>query len=192
MHTNIVGYIAYTLALLVELIVAFSLCIYAISHVFSSLMGSPYVPTKKKEIEEMLKTAKLKKGQKFLELGSGDGRVVRTAVKMFGVVGQGIDINPTLVWIARFKARLQKLKNITFKTQNIFSTSYKDADVIYLFLMPELIAKMRPKMETEIKPTTIIISHGFKVEGWTPYQTIVHKPFPTYYYQPRSSLTKKA
>jgi len=43
-------------------------------------MGSPYVATRKKRIEEILKEVELKKGKLFIELGSGDGRIVRTAV----------------------------------------------------------------------------------------------------------------
>jgi tRNA A58 N-methylase Trm61 len=48
---------------------------------FGEFLGAPYVPTSQKDIEEILKRAKLKKGQQFLELGSGDGRIIRAAVK---------------------------------------------------------------------------------------------------------------
>lgn len=152
-------------------------------------MGSPYVPTKKKELINFLKEAHIKKGSVFLELGCGDGRVVATAVKEYGAKGIGIDINPLLIHWARFKARLAKVPDVKFITQNIFATDLSNADIIYLFLMPKLIEKLQPKMEHDTKKGAVIISHGFKAVGWEKYltKTIEHKPFPTYYYQ----LSKK-
>jgi len=148
-------------------------------------MGAPYVPTKNKELLQFLKEAGLKKGQVFLELGCGDGRVVRTAVKEYGVKGIGIDVNPTLILWAKMKTKFYKVPGVIFRRENVFNTDLKDADVIYLFLMPELVKKLLPKMKKELKKNTLIISHGFKVEGWEKslFKTIPNKPFPTYYYR---------
>lgn len=174
----------YFLALFLELIFAISFAVYTISLLFSSIMGSPYVATKKKELYLILEEAHLKKNQIFLELGSGDGRVVRTAVKKYRVKGIGVDINPLLNFLAKNIARLQRLDNITFKTENIFKTNFNNADVIYIFLMPGLIKKLKYKLETQTKKKVLIISHGFKIIGWEKklIKTIKNKPFPTYFY----------
>lgn len=180
-----VSEIGYVVFLLIELIVSFSIAAYIGSLLFSSLMGAPYVPTKQKDLEETLKAANLKKNQVFLELGSGDGRVTRTAAKLYGVQGLGIDVNPLLIWYARFLAKLHKVRNCTFQKQNIFNTDFSKADVIYQFLMPELIKKLFPKYRTEIKKGTIIISHGFEIYGLQKYliKTVERKPFPSYIYR---------
>lgn len=162
--------------------------IYILSLIYSSLKGSPYVATKQKKAEEILKKANLKKGKVFIELGSGDGRITRTAVKKYGVVGIGIDINPLLVFWSKLLCRLTSnfpIDKISFKTQNIFDTNLKKADYLYIFLMPDLIKKLKTKMEKELKKGTIVISHGFKIEGWEKklYQIIKDLPFPTYYYK---------
>jgi len=174
----------YITLLCFELIVLALVATYGVTLLFSSAMGAPYVPTSKKRINEILKEAHLKKGQTFLELGSGDGRIVRNAVKQYGVTGIGIDINPTLTFIARLYAKQEKLKNIIFKTESIFNTDLKKAHVIYLFLMPQLILKLIPSL-SQLSPNTMLISHGFKIEGWDKklYKTVKTEPFSTFYYR---------
>ncbi len=180
-----VATIAYLAILFFELLFSFSLAVYAISMLFSSLMGAPYVPTKQKELETILAYAKLKPNQLFIELGSGDGRVVRTAVKQYGVKGVGIDVNPVLNLWATIKAKRQKISNVSFISKNIFSYDYRDAQILYLFLMPELLLKLLPKLKAELSKKTLIISHGFPLIDWKPYltHTINHQPFPTYFYR---------
>ncbi|MDO8497660.1 MAG: class I SAM-dependent methyltransferase [bacterium] len=179
------SYVLYIGFLVFELVVAVGVAAFALSILYSSFMGSPYVPTKKKELVDFLKDAGLKKGQLFIELGCGDGRVVRTAVKEYGVKGVGVDINPFLIMWARFLAKKDKMTNIELRTENVFNTPLKKADVVYLFLMPELIKKLFPKLTKELKKGSVVISHGFKVVGWEKklYKTIEKKPFSTFYYK---------
>lgn len=177
----LIGYVFIILILILFLLL---IIIYVFFLIFSSFMGSPYVPTRNEEIDVILKVARLKKGKIFIELGCGDGRVVRTAVAKYGVIGIGIDINPTVLLQARFWSQMQKLKNIVFKRQNIFTVDLKNANYLYLFLFPPIIKKLKAKMEKELKKGTIVISHGFKIEGWEEklIKTIPHSPFPTYFY----------
>jgi len=176
---------AYILLLLVETAVLFVVAAYGVALVYSSFAGAPYVPTSSKRIADILAWAKLKKKSTFIELGSGDGRIVRMAVAKYGVQGIGIDINPALTFLARIIARHHKLSGISFLTQNVFASELSQADTIYLFLMPQLITKLIPKFKKELKKGTLIISHGFKLEGWN--LPILHKietePFSTYFYR---------
>lgn len=176
--------ILYFLILFVELVILILVAAYGVTLLFSSVMGAPYVPTSKKRIDEILKEARLKKGQTFLELGSGDGRIVRNAVKQYNVSGIGIDINPTLTFIARLYAKKEKLENIVFKTQSVFDADLAKAHVIYLFLMPQLIVKLLPKF-SQLPANTLLISHGFKIEGWDKklYKIVKTEPFSTFFYR---------
>jgi hypothetical protein len=178
--------VIYSAVLVIELIFAFTLCMFAFSLFVSSFMGSPYVPTKTKELKNFLKEMGIKKGKVFLELGCGDGRVVRAAVSEYGAKGIGVDINLVLILWARLVSWVKKVKT-EFRTENILKTDVSYADYVYLFLMPALIAKLKPKLMKEMKKGAIVISHGFPVVGWEKYnyKTIEHKPFPTYYYRPK-------
>ena len=128
---------------------------------------------------------KIKKGEHLIELGSGDGRATRYAVKELGVRGKGIDVNPFLVRWSNFLAKRQKLSGIEFVKENVFKSDLSEADLLYLFLMPEMLEELRPKFEKELKKGTQIISHGFKIPGLEQklVKTLTNKPFSTYYYK---------
>lgn len=153
------------------------------SRSYSSLHGAPYVPTNRKDIQRILEAAKLTHKTTFLEPGCGDGRVVIQAVKTFGVKGTGIDINPLLIRSARQKSF--SLANCTFKTGNIQDIDYSPFNVVYLYLLPELIESMRTKMELELEPSSLVISHWFVIPAWKHKleQTIKAGKHPTYFYR---------
>lgn len=179
------GTFFYLLGVLVELSFLIFFCIYLASITYSALRGAFYVATNQKEIDIFLKAANLKKGQYFLELGSGDGRVLRTAAIQYGVFGKGIDINPSLNWIANFLSKRSGLKNIEFRTENVKKTDFRKADVIYVFLMPKLIRTFQDRLLKESKKNVLVITHGFNMHSMDKYlvKTIERKPFSTYFYQ---------
>ena len=176
--------ILYFAAIFSELIFAIGFTIVILSFIYSNLKGSPYVATRQREIDKILKNANLKARQNFLELGCGDGRVSRRAAILYQVKAIGVDVNPLLIWCARFFTKLKSVKNTKFIRQNIFATDISKADVIYLFLMPKLLQLLLPKFEEELKHQALVISHGFKIVEWQDrlIKKIEGKPFSTYYY----------
>ena len=84
-----------------------------------------------------------------------------------------------------FLWRRKHLKNVTFTTENVFTTDLSKADVIYIFLMPKLIDKIEKRVFKESKKNAVIISHGFKVDILEKYlvKKLKRKPFPTYFYK---------
>lgn len=180
-----IALIAYFVATIVLLIFLVSITVYTSFLLYSSWMGSPYVPTRQKEMECILRKAQLKKRKMFVELGCGDGRVMRMAAKKYGVRGTGIDVNPIVLGWAKFLSRLQKVNNLTYIRQNMFNADLSQADYLYLFLMPDLINKLTPKLRRQIKKNCVIISHGFPVKSLEDrlINKIPHSPFPTYFYR---------
>ncbi len=177
------------IALIFVLFYSFYLMIYMISLVYSMFMGSPYVKTKTKTLETILQEANLKPNQVFIDLGCGDGIVVRAAVKKYKVVGTGIDINPLLIYRAKIINFFAHAGKITFLKQNIFDADIKKADIIYLFLLPKFLVKLKTKLKNESSKKALIISHGFQIDGWEKYmiKKIDNKPFSTFYYRLHSS-----
>lgn len=175
----------YWFLILFEFMFVIAIALYMAFLIYSSIKGSPYVPTKNKQISEILENIPFKKGMKFLDLGCGDGRVIMLAVRKYKVRGVGIDINPMIVAWARLKAHFAKLSGVEFRVENIFKTALGDFDIVYLFLMPELLTKLEPKLAKETKKAALIVSHGFKIEGWDKYcyKTLSRKPFSTYFYR---------
>lgn len=178
--------ILYLLLLFSLLFFLIFMSVYTLLLIYSSIKGSPYVPTKKRVLEEILIPAHLKKSSYLIELGSGDGRMLRFAAKRFGVRGVGVDVNPLLVFWSNIRSQLEGLGGkISFEVKNIFDTDLTPANCLYIFLMPDLIEKLAVKMDKELRKNTVVISHGFPIKSWK--RKLVYKlkrtPFPTYYYR---------
>lgn len=124
-----------------------------------------------------------------MELGSGDARIVRTAVKNYPIKGVAVDVNGLLIFwskILKFlDPRLRGDDKLTFKNENILDTDLTKADYLYLFLFPALIDKLIPKFDGQLSKGTIIISHGFPITQYKKklIKQVDRSPFPTYYYK---------
>jgi tRNA G37 N-methylase Trm5 len=128
-----------------------------------------YVPTPYEVVDEMLRLANVKKGDVLYDLGSGDGRIPVTAAKKFGIRAIGIDIDPQRIKEATENAKKNGVsKLVTFKQEDLFKTSFKDASVVTLYLLPDLNVKLRPRLLAELKPGTRIVSHQFDMGTWQP------------------------
>jgi len=178
--------ILYFFLLILELFILIGVSIYGIGLLYSAFKGAPYVPTSKKQLTNIFKNIQFKEGAQFVELGSGDGRLVRYAAKEFGVKGIGVEINPVLVWWSRFLAKREHIsETVSFIKKHALDYSLVDANYLYVFLMPEILEKLLPKFKRELRKGTIIISHGFKIIGFE--KQLIHtepdKSFSTYYYK---------
>jgi SAM-dependent methyltransferase len=176
----------YFIILLSELFILLGASIYGVGLLFSAFKGAPYVPTSKKQLDTILKNVDFQPGKLLVELGSGDGRLLRYAAKKYALNGEGVEINLLLVWWARFLAKRDgSSKRVTFIKKNVFNYSLAKADYLYIFLMPNLIDKLLPKFKKELRKGAIIISHGFKITGFQKklIYTEPAKTFSTYYYK---------
>jgi tRNA G37 N-methylase Trm5 len=132
-----------------------------------------FVPTPHEVVDEMLKLARVKKGDVLYDLGSGDGRIPVTAAKRFGIRAVGIDIDPQRIKEANENARKNGVtKLVTFKQENLFTTDFKEASVVTLYLLPDLNVKLRPRLLAELRPGTRIVSHQFDMGSWKPEKTV--------------------
>lgn len=127
----------------------------------------PFVPTTEKAVEEMLKLAGVKKDDVVYDLGCGDGRIVIAAAKSFGAHGVGIDINPERIKEAKENARRAGVEDLVrFEEKDLFEADIKDATVVTLFLLPQVNLKLRPKLMSDLKPGTRVVSNTFDMGDW--------------------------
>jgi ribosomal protein L11 methylase PrmA len=133
----------------------------------------PYVPTHEKIVAEMLKVASVGKNDVLYDLGSGDGRIVITAAKRFGTRGVGVDIDPARVTEARENAvKAGVADKVKFFQQDLFETDIREATVVTLYLLPEVNLRLRPKLLSELKPGTRVVSHNYDMGDWKPLKTL--------------------
>ena len=134
---------------------------------------SPFVPTEESDVSRMLKLADLHDGDVVFDLGSGDGRIVFEAARMnSGVRGRGIEMDGKLVNESRASAAASGLADrVEFVHQNAFDADLRDASVITMWLWPEVMHMLRPKILAEARPGTRVITRMWDLGTWTPDET---------------------
>ncbi len=129
----------------------------------------PFVPTPYEVVDEMLRLAKLEKGDILYDLGCGDGRIVIEAAKRAGIRAVGIDIDPERIEESREKAREAGVEHLVeFRCQNIFEADFSQATVVTMYLLPDVNIRLRPTILRELRPGTRVVSHSFDMDEWEP------------------------
>jgi SAM-dependent methyltransferase len=131
-----------------------------------------FVATDLTIVNAMLTLAGVTPNDIVYDLGCGDGRIVIAAAKEFGARGVGVDLDPQRIREAQANAvRAGVADRVTFRVQDIFDTDIQPATVVTLFLSPEVNARLRPKLTSQLKPGTRIVSHRFGIGDWVPERT---------------------
>jgi uncharacterized protein (TIGR03000 family) len=131
-----------------------------------------YVPTPQAVVDKMLQMAEVKKDDLVYDLGCGDGRIVVTAAKKHGSKAVGFDIDPDRVKEARENVRKNGVGDlVTIKQEDIFKQDLSQANVVTLYLLPELNVRLIPQLE-KLKPGSRIVSHDFNMKGVKPKQVV--------------------
>ena len=133
--------------------------------------AGPYVPSPSSVVADMLTLAEVGPKDFVIDLGSGDGRIVLTAAKVFGARGFGVDINEKLVKEANESAKLQGVADrASFTIQDLFKTDIRKATVLTMYLLPNTVNMLKDKLLSELNPGTRILSHDYPLSGWIPEQ----------------------
>jgi len=127
-----------------------------------------YVPTPQQVVDKMLDLVKPKKTELLYDLGCGDGRIVVTAAKKYGVKAVGYDIDPQRVEEAKANVKKNGVEDlVTIEEKDIFTLDLSPANVVTLYLLPRLNVKLIPQLE-KLKKGSRIVSHDFDMEGVKP------------------------
>jgi hypothetical protein len=131
--------------------------------------AGPYIPSPEAAVEAMLRYAHVGPDDFLIDLGSGDGRIVRTAAKVFGARGIGVEIKESLVKHANDEAKKEGIADrVKFLKQDLFKTDISQATVVTMYLLPDTVNMLREKLANELKPGTRIVSHDYPLTGWLP------------------------
>lgn len=127
---------------------------------------APYVPIRRAVLQRIMELVSPPAGALWIDLGSGDGRVLIAAVQKFGVKGIGIERVSALRQLARYKILVRGLLGkIRIRKGDFFATNLGNADVVSFYLLPETSAKLIDKLRAELRPGTILVFHRYPIEG---------------------------
>jgi hypothetical protein len=131
--------------------------------------AGPYVPSPQSVVSDMLRYAEVGPSDFLIDLGSGDGRIVLTAAKVFGARGFGVEIKEDLVRLSNETAQKEGVADrVRFMKQDLFKTDMSQATVITMYLLPDTVNLLKDKFLNELRPGTRIVSHDYPLTGWIP------------------------
>lgn len=146
------------------------------AYVFSTALALPatqgalYVSTARLRIAAALEAVPMAPGDLMVDLGCGDGRVLRLARRRYGVRGVGYELNP----LAFLKARLLCMgrPDIDIRMRNFWSADLSGARVVFCYLFPDVMARMADKLAADLAPGATVVSCNFPLPGFRPEQVL--------------------
>jgi protein-L-isoaspartate O-methyltransferase len=136
-------------------------------HYVNSL--APYVVSPQEIVDRMLELADLKPGEKLYDLGSGDGRILITAVVRFKAKAVGVEISDDLAASTNDRIRRLGLDNDARVIHgNFLDADLSPADVVTLYLATDANELLRPNLEKYLRNGARVVSHEYAMPGWKP------------------------
>ena len=164
-------------AYLLGFIIIAIVLVWFFSMTFSSFIGSGFVPIPKKVLKNIFSSMLVTKGI-LIDLGSGDGRVLRESVSSGFKQAIGYELSPWYFWESKLFNRLSVycLSNrgrtsvteveprIQVLRKNLLSSDLTEADVIFIYLFPEIVKKLMVKIHAQLKPGAMVISCSYPLD----------------------------
>jgi len=156
--------------LILLLIFLLIVCLFVFSMSFLILptlfWGAIYVPTKPGIVKKMINLADIKPGDKAVDLGSGDGRLVIALAKA-GAEAHGYEINRFLVCLARKNIRQAGLSDRAFiLLKSFWEQDFSKFDIVTIYGMSHIMKKLELKLKKELKPNAKVVSNSFTFPNW--------------------------
>lgn len=126
----------------------------------SSISGAPWVPARSFDIEVLLDDVHVRSGDVYIELGCGDGRLVRAAARR-GAIAIGYELNP-LLWLFAWLGSI-RFKNAHIRFGNFWNQDISQADIVMAFLVPRTMPRLGTKVSHEMKKGSRLVSYIFPI-----------------------------
>lgn len=147
--------------------------------VSSMVKGAPFMISGKRAIKKIIELSNIQAGQKAVDLGSGDGRIVIAFAKA-GAIAYGYEINPILVWLSKRKIKKEGLQDKAFIYQKSFwDANFSLFDIVSIYGIDYIMSDLEKKLHQELKPGSKVLANAFTFPRWKP----VKKDDPVYLYE---------
>jgi len=136
----------------------------------------PYVPTPQATVDAMVRAANLRSGQTVYDLGAGDARFLIAAAKACpGICAIGYELAPIIWLLGRIRIFVSRA-DVTLHFGNALRADVRDADAVFLYLLPRVLGRLEPLLDAQLKPGTHVFSYAFRFPGKEHRTEIVLEP----------------
>jgi SAM-dependent methyltransferase len=148
------------------LLLAFTFATFMVTTVWSVLSGAPFVPTDARNVDAMIRVASVRAGERVVDLGSGDGRILIAAAKA-GAHAEGWEISPYLWLLSKWNIRRAGVADrARVHLGSYWGQRFPDADVVTLFLITFKMPRMKEKLLQELPRGARVVSYAFRFPQW--------------------------
>lgn len=167
------------ITLVVLIIIFFALALYLVSIFPYGGRTPPFVPSNKKLTKLVAETLDPKPESIVYELGAGDMRISLAAWRQercARYIGIEKHLYPRMlahlnIW------RMGASKNVSIREADLYTTNLSSATHIYCYLFPEVMQKLLPKFQKELKPGSVVVALDFAIKDMAPERTIDLTPY---------------
>ena len=132
---------------------------------FTMFTDVPYLPSCG-AFKKAIKYLDIKDGDKVLDMGSGDGRVLLYASERYPDTDfVGIEKNPLLYIYSVILSKIFLRKNLKFYHGDFKKFNISEFDAIYMYLLPKLVDEIIKENLKNIKSGCRIVSFRFPLKG---------------------------
>lgn len=129
------------------------------------------MPTPMPAVHKVLKAAKIKKGDKVVDIGAGDGRFIHFAEQDYGASATGFELDPFVFFLAKLRQWFWHWKGKIIRS-SFQKHSLKKVDIIVCYMLPRTLAKFQKKFDKELRKGAKVISYAFHIGDWEPKKII--------------------
>jgi SAM-dependent methyltransferase len=124
----------------------------------------PIVATPKRYYREIFSQIKIGPHSVIYDLGSGKGDFLFEAEKFHPKKIAGYELSPLHFLFIKLKKFLKKSR-VEIHCRDFFKADISDADIIYLFLVPQIVLEAWQKIKKETRPGTLVIVLSDRIKG---------------------------
>lgn len=146
-------------------LIAILLVLFTLPSLYALKSGPPYFPTTKRKLAAMMELSKVQKGEKVYDLGCGDGRILAAAAKR-GATAVGLELSFPLYLYAKLRSFFTPRMHVLYR--DFWRQDYRDADVVFCFLLTSLMGKFQEQVWPTLKPGCRVLSNTFRMPGVQP------------------------
>jgi SAM-dependent methyltransferase len=137
---------------------------------FPVTRGAMFHPSAAVRVRTFLDRVPMNPGDLLMDIGCGDGRVLRSARRRYGVRALGFEVNPLAYLMARI--RTLGMEGVEIRYGNFWKADLSGADVLFCYLFPDVMKRVAEKLQAELRPGTRVVSCNFPLPDWTPVEVL--------------------
>ncbi len=140
-------------------IVVIVIVLTAIAHI---LVSTPYGGTPKDVAQAMIRLAEIREGETVCDIGAGDGRILITAKRQnpsIRAIGYEVALG---IWLWGKLRIAFSGEDVTLLNRNALRADLSKVDVLFLYVGPQMMRRLLPKLQKELRPGARVVSHVFR------------------------------